>query len=98
MLDYHREPIPDVCDVCRYAVEHSLDCGYEHARARLATLFLQQDLEDLEGTTRLSSIAVSHTGFEPGPVHPLDPRHWFWAMFYEPQVRLSWREEQTADG
>lgn len=79
--------------MCQYAVNHGLDCAYEHARSRLATVLLQQDLEDLHGaTTRLSSLAVSQSGFEPGPVHALDPRHWFWAIFHEPRIRLSWQE------
>jgi hypothetical protein len=81
---------------CRYAVDREPDRGYEHARARLATVFLQQDLEELDGATKLSSVAVTRSGFEPGPVHPLEPHHWFWAMFYEPRVRLSWSEESRS--
>lgn len=91
MLDYHREPRAGECDVCDYAIEHRLDLPYEHARVRLATVFLQQDLEEIDpGTTKLSSLAVSRSGLEPGPVHDLDPRHWFWAIYYEPHIRLSW--------
>jgi hypothetical protein len=90
MLEYHREPVPATCDVCRYAVDHRLDSPYEHALTRLATLSLVEDLTDLgAGTTRLSALAVSQSGVEPGPVHSFDPRHWFWAMFYEPRIRLS---------
>jgi hypothetical protein len=93
MLQYHARPEPDACDVCRYAVEHALDCGYEHARTRVATAFLLEDLEELHGaTTRLSSLAVAEAGFEPGSVHPLEPRHWFWAMFHEPRIRVSLEE------
>jgi len=91
MLDYHVEARPDLCDVCRYAVEHELDTAYEHARTRLATVFLQQDLEEIApATTKLDSLAVSRSGIEPGPVHDLDPRHWFWGIYFEPRIRLSW--------
>lgn len=91
MLDYHREPRAGECDVCDYSLEQGLDVAYEHARARLATLFLRQDLEEIApATTRLSSLAVSGSGPEPGPVHDFEPRHWFWAIFYEPLIRLSW--------
>lgn len=90
MLAFHPRPEPQGCDVCKYAIEHELDCGYEHARARIASAFLLQDLEELGGgTTKLDSLAVTEVGLEPGPVHPLELRHWFWAMFYEPTIRIS---------
>jgi hypothetical protein len=91
MLDFHRQPQPDICDVCLYVEEHELDCAYEHARARLATTFLLEDLAALprQETTRLSALAVRSSGFAPGPVHPIDPRHWFWAMYHEPEIRIS---------
>jgi hypothetical protein len=93
VLEYHVQPQPDTCDVCKYAVEYDSDCAYEHARARVATAFLLEDLQELAPgeTTKLDSVAVVSTGVEPGPVHALDPRHWFWAMYYEPVIRLSLR-------
>ncbi len=92
MLDYHRAPQPDTCDACEYAVTHDLDCAYEHALVRLATLSLLEDLGALAGeTTRLDALAVRSSGVEPGPLHALDPRHWFWAMLYEPDIRISVR-------
>ena len=90
MLDYHVNPLPNSCDVCRYAVQNELDCAYEHARARVALVWLLQDLQSLEGeSASLSSLAVESVGIEPGPVHPLEPRHWYWAMFYSPEIRIS---------
>lgn len=91
MLDFHDKAQPETCDVCKYAIEHELDCAYEHSRTRVAAAFLLQDLGELNSgeTTKLSSLAVSETGVAPGPVHPLEPRHWFWALYYESTIRLS---------
>lgn len=70
MLDYHVDAQPDTCDVSGYAVEHDLDLPYEHALVRVATLSMVEDLAQLGGrSTRLSTVALSHTGLEPGPVH-----------------------------
>ncbi len=94
MLDYHTHPVPTACDVCAYVVAHGLDCAYEHARVRLATEWLLEDLEDLESeTAALLGLAVSHVGIEPGPVHPMDPRHWVWAMLHEGRIRVSLRRD-----
>lgn len=93
MLAFHRDPLPTVCEACAYAVERNLDCAYEHARTRAATNFLLQDLEDLAGgSASLRGLAVSSTGVEPGPVHELDPRHWYWAIYFSPEVQLSLKE------
>lgn len=94
MIDYHGEPVPEICDVCKYAVEHDLDCGYEHARTNVASIWLVEDLIEAGEPVRLRAVAVSAAGVEPGPVHALEPRHWFWAMFHEPRIRISLRETQ----
>lgn len=94
MIDYHGEPVPEICDVCKYAVEYELDCGYEHARTNVASMWLVQDLEAAGESVRLAAVAVSAAGVEPGPVHRLEPRHWFWAMFFEPRIRISLRRQQ----
>ncbi len=91
MIEFHSEPIVGICDVCKYATTHDLDCGYEHARANVATAWLIQDLSEVESLP-LRALAVSAAGVEPGPVHDLEPRHWFWAMWFEPNVRISLRE------
>lgn len=91
MLAYHVLPDPGTCEVCTYAVEQGLDNAYEHALIRLATGLLLRDLADVEGTARFSSVVVSRVGEEPGPVHHLWPHHWYWALFFEPEVRLSRR-------
>lgn len=97
MLDYHDQPNAD-CDVCRYAVRHDLDCGYEHARARVALAWLLQDLEELSGgVAALSSLAVEAVGIEPGPVHPLEPRHWFWALFFAPEIGIILRNRDARE-
>ena len=94
MIDYHGEPVPEICDVCKYAVEHDLDCGYEHARTNVASIWLVEDLIEAGEPVRLRAVAVSAAGVEPGPVHKLEPRHWFWAMFPEPRIGISPRETQ----
>ena len=91
MIDYHGEPVPEICDVCKYAVEHDLDCGYEHGRTNVATAWLVEALEEARESVRLRAVAVSAAGVEPGPVHILEPRHWFWAMVHEPDIRISLR-------
>ncbi len=90
MIEFHAEPIVEACDVCRHAVAHELDCGYEHGRTNVATAWLIEDLSEAESLP-LRSLAVSAAGIEPGPVHHLEPRHWFWAMWYEPNIRISLR-------
>ena len=74
MIEYHSEPVAETCDVCKYATEHDLDYGYEHARTNVATAWLVQDLSDAESLP-LRAVAVSAAGVEPGPVHVLEPRH-----------------------
>ena len=92
MLERPDPPILDACDVCKYAVDHQVDSDYEHARTRLATLWLIHDLEDLAGgSSRLSGLSVYSAGVEPGPIHELEPRHWYWAVLYEHDIQLSLR-------
>ncbi len=95
MIEFHSEPIVEICDVCKYASAHELDCGYEHARTNVATAWLIEDLSEADSLP-LRSLAVSAAGVEPGPVHELEPRHWFWAMWYEPNIRISLREPAHA--
>ena len=40
----------------------------------------------------LRSLAVSTVGVEPGPVHRMEPRHWYWAIWHERDVVLSLRK------
>ena len=97
MLERHPEPIPGICDVCRYAMDEGLDNESEHALTRLATLLLIHDLEEMGGgPLRLSGLAVSiFPPVDQGPQHPIAPRHWFWAIFHEPDVQLVLRRDRT---
>jgi hypothetical protein len=92
VLERHDPPSPDACDVCKYAVERGVDCEAEHALTRLATMLLIYDLQDASGPTRLSGLAVGTFGVEPGPVHRVEPRHWYWALMHEPDIQLVLRE------
>ena len=91
MIAKHDPVVPDTCDVCKYAVEHVLDSLVEHTMTQAATVFLLEDLEASSAPLPLGSIAVSSIGVEPGPVHPFEPRHWFWALMTEDDIVLSLR-------
>ncbi|MSP22553.1 MAG: hypothetical protein EXR66_05995 [Dehalococcoidia bacterium] len=71
-----------------------LDVENEHALVRLATSLLVGNLADMGGgPTAFASVAV---GFFPpvdrGPIHAFQPRHWYWALFFEPRVGVVLRE------
>lgn len=94
MLERHNPPRPEFCEVCRNAIASGLDVENEHALVRLATDVLVGDLEDLGGgPATFASLAV---GFFPpvdrGPIHAFQPRHWYWALFFEPRVGVMLRE------
>lgn len=94
MLERHNPPVPGSCEVCRSALATGLDVEYEHALVRLATNLLVSDLEDIGGgPATFASVAVSF--FPPvdrGPIHAFQPRHWYWALFFEPRVGVVLRE------
>lgn len=94
MLERHNPPQPDSCEVCRNAVASGLDVEYEHALVRLATQLLLDDLQDMGGRpVRFSSVAVgSFPPVDRGPRHDFEPRHWFWALYFEPTVGVVMRE------
>jgi hypothetical protein len=95
MLERHNPPQPDFCEVCRNALASGLDVENEHALVRLATQLMLGDLDELDGgPARFSSVAVS--SFPPvdrGPRHYFEPRHWFWALYFEPAVGVVLRKE-----
>ena len=93
-IENHATPTPDTCDICRYAIEHAgSDLRYEHGLVNLACAFLVQDLADAGGgPLPLRALAVHTSGVEPGPVHRIEPRHWYWALWHERDVVLSLRE------
>ena len=95
MIVKHEPVSPDTCDVCKYAVEHGLDSGVEHTLTQAATVYLLEDLEAApDGYLTLSGIAADAIGFEPGPVHPFEPRHWYWALLTEHEIVLSLRSNR----
>lgn len=95
MLVRHVQPVPDICDVCKFAVTNNRDHENEHALVRLATELLIADLEEMGGgPARLAGLAVSR--FPPvdhGPQHIIEPRHWYWAIFHEPGIQLTLAED-----
>ena len=86
--------MPDTCDICKYVVEHTgADLRLEHGLVNLAGDLLTSDLMDAGGgPLPLRALAVHTAGVEPGPVHRMDPRHWYWAIWHERDVLLSLRE------
>jgi hypothetical protein len=95
VLNRHPNPVPDVCDVCRYAVDHNTDAETEHALTRLATLVLSEGLSGVGGgPAALPGLVVfSFPPIDRGPVHRFEPRHYFWAMFHELDIQLVLRQE-----
>lgn len=91
MLQRHNPAVPAVCEVCEFAVEHGLDVENEHALVRLATHILIGDLAAMDGgPAALQGLAVST--FPPvdrGPQHEIAPRHWYWALYFEPRLKVS---------
>ena len=77
-----------------YAVERpGTDLRGEHALVNLATYLMMSDLALAGGgPLPLRSLAVNTTGVEPGPIHEMEPRHWYWAIWHERDVVLSLRE------
>jgi hypothetical protein len=98
LLDYHRVPVPATCDVCQYVSGQQINCANEHALVRLATNLLIEKLQELQPreTTHLAALAVRETGWvTSGPSHSLEPRHWFWAIYHAPEIRLGLREDSN---
>ncbi len=97
MLERHDPPQPDACDLCRYALDHGTEAGDEHALARLAFLILEEALsQEPARRARLSGIALRR--FPPvdrRPIHTLEPRHYFWALFFSPTFQIVLREDVT---
>ena len=77
-----------------YAVEHpGTDLRYEHGLVNLAGDLLVDGLANAgDEPLMLRSLAVSTVGVEPGPVHRMEPRHWYWAIWHERDVVLSLRK------
>lgn len=93
-VENHADPTPETCDICRYVVgQPDSDLRSEHGLVNLATYLLLSDLALAGGgPLPLRSLAVGTSGIEPGPVHEMEPRHWYWAIWHERDVLLSLRE------
>lgn len=94
LLERHKEPIPETCDVCKYAVDSGGDLENEHALTRAATMILLDDLADLGRPARMSSLAVTTFPAVGDVVHVIEPRHWHWAMLHEPDLQVVLRRTQ----
>jgi len=94
VLERHPEPIPDACEVCRYAQQNNLDSESEHALTRLATMMIIGTLqEDDSHSARMQRLATEAWDVGRGPVHLLAPRNWHWALFFEPALRVVLTED-----
>ena len=95
MLSRHPTPIPESCDVCAYAAKHQLDPESEHALTRLATMMMIQSLgESGGGPSRMQRLAMAAWDPGKGAIHELAPRHWHWALFFEPALQIVLVEEE----
>ena len=89
MYFLHREPIPDECDVCAYVRDHEqADQLLEHTGVRIAVGLMVEDLLAEGHPMRMIQLHRSGFGY-PGPDHPIEPRHWFWALLVMPGFLIS---------
>ena len=98
LVEYHAEPVPDSCEVCRYLVEHpEYDRRLEHTLTLFAQVTMLTDLEDAGDPLRMTSMYVETIGF-PGPQTRIDPRHWLLGLLEAPEIRLMLEERNRRDG
>ena len=92
-VENHAESVPDTCDICEYVVEHpGSDLRLEHGLVNLAAALLLDYLAEAGGgPLPLRAFAIYSVGVEPGPMHRMGPRHWYWAIWHERDVVLSLR-------
>ena len=97
MYFFHREPIPAVCDVCQWVRNHDgADQLVEHTKTRLAIGLMVDDLHEASRPMRMLQLHRAGIGY-PGPDHPLEPRHWFWALLVMPGFLISLDEEKASE-
>ena len=96
MYFFHRDPLPDVCDVCAYVRDPAdADQLIEHTMVRAAIGLMVDDLTTEERPTRMSQLHRAGIGF-PGPDYPIEPRHWFWALMVMPGFLIT-LDERAAE-
>ena len=97
LVEYHEQLRPEVCEVCRYAVEHpEYDARLEHTLTRFAQVTMASDLRDAGQPLRMMSIYHETIGY-PGPETRIDPRHWTLGLLEAPEIRLVLDPEATTD-
>ena len=87
--------MPETCDVCRAAIRFDWHLENEHASTNLATHILFEALDTVDGSPAglPGLVTESFPPHDEGPQHTLRPRHYYWAIFHEPALLLSKREE-----
>ena len=93
-IENHATLTAEICEVCRYVSEQRQgDLRREHGLTNLAAAILVEDLRAAGGDPLpVRALHVGSIGVEPGPVHRLEPRHWFRALWVERDVVLMLRE------
>lgn len=86
---FHREPQPETCDVCLYARYHpEADQLLEHTSTRISTSLMADALAAAGHPLHMLQLHRSTFGFS-GPEHPVEPRHWLWALLVYPDFRIA---------
>ena len=93
---FHREPIPVTCDVCAWVQANDGDQLLEHTKTRFAIAIMADQLR--EAGHPLHMLQLHRAGFGyPGPDHPFEPRHWFWALLVMPGFLISLDETRGSE-
>lgn len=80
----HRRPRPDVCDICLYVRDTvGADPLLEHTQTRIAIGLMFEDLQEAGHPMRMVQLHRRAMPL-PGDQHPIEPRHWLWALLIFP--------------
>lgn len=92
---FHREPVPQICDVCAWVLDHEgADQLLEHTKTRIAIGLMVENLREAGHPLHMLQLHQAGFGF-PGPDHPLEPRHWLWALVVMPGFMIGLDPEKT---
>ena len=85
----HRVPRPEVCDICLYVRDTvGADQMLEHTQTRIAVGLMLDDLQR-EGHP-MHMIQLHRRAMPlPGDQHPIEPRHWLWALLIYPAFAIA---------
>jgi hypothetical protein len=92
---FHRDARPETCEVCLWIRDNDGDQLLEHTKTRICMSLLLDDLREARHPVHMQQLHRAGFGF-PGPDHPLEPRHWLWALLLTPAFMITLDEEKLA--